>query len=235
MDRPERAAARPVGRRGGPGPDRALRARGQRTLARLLDAGASVFADRGFHAARVDDIVKAARTSHGTFYLYFASKEDLFRALVEDAAAAMVALARALPTLTPDRDGYESLVAWLGRFTDLYETKSALLRTWTEAEIVDSELGQVGADLVSQFAVELATRVRASVPDLDPRIAALALVAMIERATYYLEARQIRVGRAELVTTLAAVTHAGLFGADAWAGTADGEATSAATTPVLRS
>src|SRR6516164_11150634 len=89
---PERAAARPVGRRGGPGPDRALRARGQRTLARLLDGGATVFADRGFHAARVDDIVKAARTSHGTFYLYFSSKEDLLRALAVECAHELDAL-----------------------------------------------------------------------------------------------------------------------------------------------
>ncbi len=233
---PERAAARLVGRRGGgPGPDRALRARGQRTLARLLDAGATVFADRGFHAARVDDIVKAARTSHGTFYLYFSSKEELFRDLVGDAATSMVALARELPALTPDRDGHEALVVWLGRFTDLYERQGALLRTWTEAEIVDSELGQAGGDLVAQFARELTTRVRAAVPDLDARVAALALVAMIERATYYLASRQIRVARAELVTTLAGVTHAALFGVAARDRPATPTPTSAAATPVLRS
>jgi AcrR family transcriptional regulator len=232
---PERAPARPVGRRGGPGPDRALRARGQRTLARLLDAGAVVFADRGFHAARVDDIVKAARTSHGTFYLYFSSKEELFRALVAGTTESMVELARALPPLTPDRDGYAALVDWLARFTDLYDQQSALLRTWTEAEIVDSELGQVGGDLVAQFARELTARVRAAVPDLDARVAALALVAMIERATYYLETRQIRVGRAELVTTLAGVTHAALFGAVARDQPPGVTATSPAATPVLRS
>ena len=43
-----------------------------------------VFADRGFHAARVDDIVRSARTSHGTFYLYFTNKEDLLRALATE-------------------------------------------------------------------------------------------------------------------------------------------------------
>ncbi len=221
------AAARPAGRAGAP--RRELRARGQQTLRRLLDAGGTVFADRGFHAARVDDIVKAARTSHGTFYLYFASKEDLFRALAEDVATAMATLARDLPPLTPDEAGYAALVEWLRRFTDLYEREAALLRVWTEAEIVDSELGQVGGDLVAQFARELATRLRTAAPDLDPRVAALAIVAMIERATYYLHARQIRVDRDELVATLAAVTHAGLFGADARS------APRPAATPVLRS
>jgi AcrR family transcriptional regulator len=216
MARRDGAAARQADRGpDGPVQGRELRARGRRTLGRLLDAGATVFNDRGFHAARVDDIVKTARTSHGTFYLYFSGKDDLFRALAEDVAVAMVTLARELPPLTPDRDGYESLVAWLRQFTDLYRRNGALLRTWTEAEIVDSELGQVGGDLVAQFALELATRLRTSVPDLDARVAALALVAMIERANYYVQASQVRVGPDDLVTTLAAVTHAGLFGAAA--------------------
>jgi AcrR family transcriptional regulator len=230
MARRDGAGARPADRGpDGPVPGRELRARGRRTLGRLLEAGATVFADRGFHAARVDDIVKAARTSHGTFYLYFTSKDDLFRALAEDVAAAMVELALELPPLTPDRDGYEALVAWLRRFTALYERDGALIRTWTEAEIVDSELGQVGGDLVAQFARELAIRLRVATPDLNPRVAALALVAMIERATYYLLAHQIRAGRDELITTLAAVTHASLFGAAAW------EAPRPGADPVLRS
>ena len=38
--------------------------RGERTRGRLLEAGSAVFAERGFHAARVDDVVKTARTSH---------------------------------------------------------------------------------------------------------------------------------------------------------------------------
>jgi AcrR family transcriptional regulator len=33
----------------------------------------------------VDDVVRRAQTSHGTFYLYFSNKEDLFKALLRDA------------------------------------------------------------------------------------------------------------------------------------------------------
>ena len=68
-------------------------------MQRLLDAGVEVFAARGYHAARVDDIVKVAQTSHGTFYLYFANKEELFRALAENVATEMRALADALPPI----------------------------------------------------------------------------------------------------------------------------------------
>src|SRR6266511_4251695 len=89
-------------RAGLPAQGRALRARGRRTLERLLDAGARVFAERGYHAARVDDIVKAARTSHGTFYLYFASKEDLFRALATEVASELTGLVDTLPPMASD-------------------------------------------------------------------------------------------------------------------------------------
>ena len=56
---------------------------------------------------------------------------------------------------------------------------------------------------------------RAPTRDLDPQIAALALVAMIERFNYYVLSRQVQVSREEMLDTLAAVTHAGLFGAPA--------------------
>jgi Bacterial regulatory proteins, tetR family len=71
---------------GTPAQGRELRARGRRTMRKLLDAGVEIFAQRGFHAARVDDIVKLAKTSHGTFYLYFSNKEELFRALAQEVA-----------------------------------------------------------------------------------------------------------------------------------------------------
>jgi AcrR family transcriptional regulator len=197
-------------RAGAPARDRELRARGQRTLERLLDAGATVFAARGYHAARVDDVVKAAKTSHGTFYLYFSSKEDLFQALAVDVAESMVELARELPDLNPGRAG--DLHDWLTRFQALYARHSAVIRTWTEAEIVDSDMGRVGGDLVVQFSRELAKRLEAAAPDIEPDIAALAFVGMIERSNYYVESKQLPVAGPEMTATLARVIHAGIFG-----------------------
>src|SRR5260370_21825204 len=65
--------------------DRELRAQGRETVRRLLDAGMIEFENRGFHGVRVDDVVRRAGISHGTFYLYFSNEEDLFRALRNDA------------------------------------------------------------------------------------------------------------------------------------------------------
>jgi AcrR family transcriptional regulator len=86
--------------------------RGERTRGRLLEAGSAVFAERGFHAARVDDVVKTARTSHGTFYLYFSSKEDLFRSLATQVATEMTALAGEFPDFPPSGDGPGAVRDW---------------------------------------------------------------------------------------------------------------------------
>src|SRR3989440_12685336 len=105
-------------RGGAPAQERELRAQGKKTMRKLLDAGMTVFERRGYHAARVDDIVKVARTSHGTFYLYFANKEDLFRALLADVAEELNALSESLGDVGAGEDGYRELRAWLGRFLD---------------------------------------------------------------------------------------------------------------------
>jgi AcrR family transcriptional regulator len=68
-----------------PAQQRVLRAQGRETMRRLLEAGLAEFGARGLHAVSVDDVVRRAQTSHGTFYLYFSNKEDLFQALLRDA------------------------------------------------------------------------------------------------------------------------------------------------------
>jgi AcrR family transcriptional regulator len=52
----------------------------------LLDAALDEFFERGFDAARMDDIAARANLSKGTLYLYFDSKEALFHSLVETIA-----------------------------------------------------------------------------------------------------------------------------------------------------
>jgi len=195
-------------------PRRELRARGQRTMQRLLDAGVEVFAARGYHAARVDDIVKVAQTSHGTFYLYFANKEELFRALAENVATEMRTLADALPPITPDAAGTKALRTWLGSFADLYGHYGPVVRAWTEAETGASEFGRLGTDVLTEFTRVLIDRVRTAAPaDLDPVVTSIALVAMIERCNYYVLSDQVEITREAMIDTLAAVTRSALFGA----------------------
>ncbi len=51
--------------------------------AELLDAALAEFFEKGFAAARLEDIAARAGVSKGTIYLYFDSKEDVFEALVK--------------------------------------------------------------------------------------------------------------------------------------------------------
>ena len=51
----------------------------------ICAAALEVFAEKGFAAARLEEIARRAGVSKGTVYLYFKDKEDLFRAVVRSA------------------------------------------------------------------------------------------------------------------------------------------------------
>ncbi|HYD64361.1 TetR/AcrR family transcriptional regulator [Azospirillum sp.] len=51
----------------------------------IVDAALDVFAERGFAAARLEDVAARAGVSKGTLYLYFPNKEELFKAVVRSA------------------------------------------------------------------------------------------------------------------------------------------------------
>ena len=48
----------------------------------LLEAALDLFIEKGFAATRVDEVAARAGVSKGTLFLYFPSKEELFKAVV---------------------------------------------------------------------------------------------------------------------------------------------------------
>jgi AcrR family transcriptional regulator len=62
----------------------------EETRARLLEAAAEVFAKKGYERASVDDVAQAAGFTKGAVYWNFASKEELFLALVHERQAALM-------------------------------------------------------------------------------------------------------------------------------------------------
>ncbi|WP_310540961.1 TetR/AcrR family transcriptional regulator [Phenylobacterium sp.] len=72
----------------------------------IVAAAFEVFAEKGFAAARLDDIAARAGVSKGAIYLYFATKEDIFQAVVEQGVAPnlhnLAALAAANPQNFPE-------------------------------------------------------------------------------------------------------------------------------------
>ena len=60
----------------------------------IFTAAEQVFAERGFEAAKVQDIAALVGLSMGTIYAIFPSKEDLFRAILEERGGELLQLAR---------------------------------------------------------------------------------------------------------------------------------------------
>jgi AcrR family transcriptional regulator len=66
----------------------------------ILRAGRDVFAIKGYHEAKIDDIAAAARVAKGTIYLYFRDKRSIFVELVDTLFARISGA-----ILRVDRDG----------------------------------------------------------------------------------------------------------------------------------
>src|SRR5271167_2269342 len=78
-------------------PDRLPRRRDEaRALFRnaILDAAEAVFAERGFHGARIQDIAERARIAVGTVYNHFEQKDDVLSALLEERTEGLLAQVR---------------------------------------------------------------------------------------------------------------------------------------------
>jgi AcrR family transcriptional regulator len=179
----------------------------------LLDAGIAVLTDKGYHAARVDDIVKVAKVSHGTFYLYFSNKQDLLRSMAVQCADEMVGVIDALGPVDPGPDGRETVRAWLADFLDTYRRYGVVIRAWMEDTVTDNELVRLGGSTFGAVTASLVERIRAAgAPHIDhPELAAAALLALIERFTYFVTSRGIAFDDDEVLDTLSLVVHRGFF------------------------
>src|SRR3954463_1231683 len=67
----------------------------------IVGAAMAVFAEKGFAAARLDEIAARAGVSKGALYLYFETKEEIFRAVVEQAIAPNIQVLRAMIAAHP--------------------------------------------------------------------------------------------------------------------------------------
>jgi AcrR family transcriptional regulator len=77
----------------------------------IIDGARAVFLARGFDAASMNDIARAASVSKGTLYVYFANKEELFEAIVEEECDAQ---AEGIFTLDPSEHDVAAVLTRLG-------------------------------------------------------------------------------------------------------------------------
>jgi len=123
-----------------------LGAAGRQTRARLLDAGAAVFAAKGYHETRVDDIVAAAGTSHGTFYRYFENKDQVFRVVAARSGRRVFGALGKLPELegAPASPAFtRRLRKWFADYIETYREEGPIFRVWVEALSRDPQLSEV--------------------------------------------------------------------------------------------
>jgi AcrR family transcriptional regulator len=77
----------------------------------IIDGARAVFLAQGFDAASMNDIARAAGVSKGTLYVYFANKEELFEAIVEEECDAQ---AEGIFTLDPNDHDVAAVLTRLG-------------------------------------------------------------------------------------------------------------------------
>jgi len=179
-------------------------ARGRATEHRLVAAARAVFAEYGYAAARVEDVVREAGVSHGTFYTYFENKPAVLRALVEDSAERLLAVAAA-PWEGSDLE--DALRDVLGSILEVFADEDDVIRVWLEAAASEpgfaTSLREVRANFAARVADDLAPAVEGS--GHDPRVAAAALVGMVEGYATERYPGATVTEREEAVATLAAL------------------------------
>ncbi|HET9354936.1 MAG TPA: TetR/AcrR family transcriptional regulator [Sphingomicrobium sp.] len=149
----------------------------------ICAAALEVFAEKGFAAAKLDEIAKRAGVSKGTLYLYFADKEELFRAVVRDTVAPNIEAVRAA-TATADLPFDQIARTFLARFAEV--TKKVPVGAVAKMVIGESrnfpELAKVWHDQIASRALAMLAGViekaqeRGEVRAGDPRLHAFSLV-----------------------------------------------------------
>ena len=149
----------------------------QANRASILTAARGVFAEIGFGAASVRDIIRRTDLAAGTFYNYFATKESVFRALVDEAARGALAVtreARLAATTFEDfihegNRAYYTFVASDPATFDLMRRNAGTIRTMFDEPALGVGFDELREDL------DEAIR-RGMIPPLDTEYAAAAMV-----------------------------------------------------------
>lgn len=162
--------------------------RGAQTRARLVEAAKDVFEETGFLEARISDIADRAGLSHGSFYHYFDSKEQVFREVAEAQEAFL--------TAPPDREGegdepdageWERLLRANRRYLERYRQNGKIMGVIEEVSRYDDQVNEARMQRQRHFADRAERSIRrlqqSGVADatVDAEIAALALGSMVAR------------------------------------------------------
>lgn len=162
--------------------------KGTRTRVRLLEAAKEIFEENGFLEARISDIAERAHLSHGSFYHYFDSKEEIFR---EVAASVEERLGEPLGGVILDPDSratpQERIREALRRHLESYQREARIIGVIEQMSRYDKQVSASRLERQGRYSRQVADSIRRlqehglADPGLDPTIAAAALGAMTGR------------------------------------------------------
>ena len=154
--------------------------------AEIVAAAQSAFAERGYAAARLDEIAARAGVSKGAIYLYFPTKQDLFQAVVAEAATPNLEAARTIAEqMRGDFAGFAKvfapMIARLAAQTSLGAVaKMVIAESRNFPELARVWHDTVAAEALATLSVLIAAaQARGEVREGDPRAFAFALISPI--------------------------------------------------------
>lgn len=159
--------------------------RGRRKRAAIVAAARAVFEESGFKDARIADIAKEAGASYGSFYTYFASKEEIFQEVVQDVTNEMFDFSR--PGNSPLSNPVDRIEAANRKYVEAYARNARMMNVMAEVAAYDPFTRGLAMQIRERFVArneEGVKRLQAqgyADPKLDARIAADVLGGMIER------------------------------------------------------
>jgi AcrR family transcriptional regulator len=165
-------------------------ARGIRTRDGLIAAARQVFERDGYLDTRLTDITSAARCSTGTFYTYFASKEEIFHAVLESAEDDMLHPGFG-PHLDPETSPYGVIAASNRAYLEAYQRNAKLMMLLEQVATIDSRIREArlrrSRAFIERNARGIARMQQQGLVDgtLDPYQTALALSAMVSFTAYH--------------------------------------------------
>ena len=112
--------------------------RGRQSRQQLVDAAKIVFERDGFLRARIADICDEAGTSHGSFYTYFVSKEEIFQELVDSIEFDLL---RVEP-VSEDAEPIDRIRSANRHYLETYRNNAAILRVIQQVATFDEEVRQ---------------------------------------------------------------------------------------------
>jgi AcrR family transcriptional regulator len=155
--------------------------RGRETRQRLLDAARVVFERDGFLHARIADICDETGISHGSFYTYFLSKEEVFKEIVDAIELDLLSVR----TGPDDRTPIERIRAANRHYLEVYRANADLLSVINQVATFDTEVREARVERHRAFAHAIERRIReyqrerVADRELDPWFAAYALGGMV--------------------------------------------------------